>query len=503
MSWTRGLGGAALAAVLAACGGGPDASAGGAGGAAAVAVVSASSASQTSSAGPSTSSSVGAGTGGSVPELPRADQPGIACTDTLTDVYVTPSPLPTMTDGARGDIVRCATDQTLSVTDVSAAVAAKGIQTPMTSGVHVHRVAFRTERGDGSAGVSTARVYLPTTPRALPLPVVVIGHPTDGIADACAPSLDPSSNQDLALPWAGLGYAVVVPDYAGLGNEGVQAYLDNRDQGQAILDGARALRKLLSKGALSSDILAVGFSQGGGAVLSAQALAKTYGADGELVAAIVFAPEWPTRMNSFGFVDMLRNPTELTILTGISENVVAVMRTYGYFFNRVGPTHGGDGFPAATRSDILGAVDALCQTPLGGWLQANAVHVGDIFDEGLRTSLLACIDGQGQGAGCVEPGKGYYDFLSANVLAADPTGARVLYVQGLVDYVMPAPSEAACNLEKLAADGVTPQLCVDPLAQHETVVARNMDFALSWGLAALAHDALPTCSSAGMPPCVP
>ena len=140
--------------------------------------------------------------------------------------------------------------------------------------------------------------------------------------------MDATSNRDLALPWAGLGYAVIVPDYAGLGNEGAQGYLDNRDQAHSLLDGARALRKLLSPGALSSDILAVGFSQGGGAVLSAQALAKSYGADGELVGAIVFAPEWPTRMNSFGFLDLLENPDELTILTGISANVVAVMRSY-------------------------------------------------------------------------------------------------------------------------------------------------------------------------------
>lgn len=434
---------------------------------------------------------------------PRADAPSVACADALSDVYVTPNNLPTMTAAMRGDVIRCAPDAALSLAAVSAAVAAKGVTTPMTSGTKLHRIAFRTTRGDGSPGVSSARVYLPSTPKALPLPVIVIGHPTEGMADGCAPSLNPTSNEDLALPWAGLGYAVIVPDYAGLGNEGAQAYLDNRDQAYSLLDGARALRKLLSPGALSSDILAVGFSQGGGAVLSMQALAKSYGADGDLVGAIAFAPEWPTRMSSFGLVNMLENPSELTILTGISANVVAVMRAYGYFYNRVGADHAGDGFPAATRADIEGAVNSLCQTPLGGYLQGTAVHVGDIFDEALRVSLLACIQSNGQSAACSGAGKGYYDYLAANVLEADPTGAKILYVQGLADYIMPAPSEAACNLDALHAEGVTPDVCVDALAQHETVVARNADFAISWGLALLDGKPRPSCAATLLPPCIP
>ncbi len=373
----------------------------------------------------------------------------------------------------------------------------------MTSAVTLYRIAFRTERGDGSAGVSTARVYLPQAPRPLPMPLILIGHPTVGLADACAPSMDPASNQDLALPWAGLGYAVIVPDYAGLGNEGTQGYLDNRDTAHSLLDGARALRKLLASGVFSSKILASGFSQGGGAVLSAQALFSTYGADGDLAGAIVFAPEWPSRLNSFGLVSMLENPTELTIETGISENVVSVLRWYAYFANYLSQADAGDGFPASNQASISAAVNSLCETPLGGYLQGVAVHVGDTMDPTLRSTLLACVQGSGQGSNCVDPGLSAYQFLSANLLTADPQGAPILYVQGLADYVMPAASEAACNLVKLHADGVDPQVCVDALAQHQTVVARNMDFVLEWGQALLAGRTLPSCSSAGMPVCTP
>ena len=433
---------------------------------------------------------------------PVVSAPTVTCVDSLSDVYITPT-LAAMTDANRGDVVRCAFDAALSQSDVASNVASDGLTTAMTSGTNRYRIAFRTWRGNGSEGVSTAVVYLPTSPISLPLPVITIGHPTEGLADSTAPSLDASSNDEIALPFAGAGYAVIVPDYAGLGNEGVQSYLDNHDQGHAILDAARALRKLLPAGAFSQKVLALGFSQGGGSVLSAQALASSYGADGTLVGVVAFAPEWPSRMNSFGYVDMLEHPNELTIETGISDNVVEVMRTYAYFYNYVGATHADDGFPAASRAGIDQAVNNLDEVALGGYLQGTAMRVGDTIDPSLQSSLLACIQQGASSSGCVEPGASYFSFLQNNILTADAQGAPVLMVQGLADYVMPAASEAACNIQKLEADGVTPQVCVDALAQHQTVVSRNADFAIQWSQAILAGTQLPSCSGSGMPACTP
>ena len=283
----------------------------------------------------------------------------------------------------------------------------------------------------------------------------------------------------------------------------MQGYLDNREQAHAILDGARALRKLLPAAAVSAQVLAVGYSQGGGSVLSAHALAGDYGLDGTLAGVVAFAPEWQTRLNSFGYVDQLNHPDELTIATGVSDNVVTVMRTAAWFYNHVGAANLGDGFPAAARSGIDNAAMTMCQTPLGGYLQATAPHVGDLFDAAFRTALLACIGGGDGAAGCVTPARDWYDFLVANVLLADAAGPPVLYVQGLTDGIMPPAREAACNLAKLQADGVTPQLCTDAGANHETVVARNMDFALGWARALLAGGARPSCSAAGLPACTP
>ncbi len=432
----------------------------------------------------------------------RADVPAITCDDTIANVYVSPGALPTMTNATRGDIVRCAVDTTLSVSDVQTEMTGEGdTGVTATSGVNIYRVAFRTNRGNGSAGISSARVYLPTTPLALPMPVIAIGHATQGMGGTNVPSQDPTTNKDLALPWASLGYAVIVPDYAGLGTEGVQGYVDNHDTAYSILDSARALRKLISPGVFTSQVVMAGHSQGGGGVLAAQALAKTYGCDGELVAVIAFAPEYPTRMNSFGYVDELNaSSSELTIQTGITDNVVAAYREYAYFSNYVSASDATDAFPSAQASTEATNLLAMGEVEFGGYLQGVDVHVVDEFDPTFRASLSACIAGT---SGCNAREANYFAFLQQNILTADPTGAKVLFVQGLTDIVMPPAQEAACNIDKLKADGVTPQVCTDVTASHTNVTQRNINFAIGWAQALVAGNTLPTCSSLGMPTCTP
>ncbi len=354
-------------------------------------------------------------------------------------------------------------------------------------------VSYRTRRSDGTPAVTGALVYLPDVRKD---GLVVVGHPTTGMADSCAPTRDPSTVEELALPWAELGYATIVPDHAGLGNEGVHAYLDNRDAGQVMLDGARALKKL---GAGGADILMVGYSQGGGSALSAQALEKSYGTAGRIVGAIGFAPEWPTRENSFGYVDILRAPDKLTILTGVSKVAIVALREYAFFGMTRGEAHAGDGFPDAERASMVSAIESQCLIPLGGVLQANQPKLGELTDPTLRASLLDCIDGRA----CSEPGKSMHAYLQANILHGDPTGAPILYIQGLADQILPPAEEAACNVAHLERDGVHPQVCTDSSATHATVLGRNLDFAVSWGEAALAGGSRPSCGSSTLPACRP
>ena len=444
--------------------------------------------------------------GSDVAEAPAPPPPPLAlegaCTDTIDAVYLPRSGLPPKTAATRGDVIRCARDLDLDAATVSSQLTAKSIVLDGAPGaVRVLRIAFRTERADGVDGESSARVYLPETPRSGPLPVIVVAHPTEGLAAGCAPSKLADHLQDLALPWAARGYAVIAPDFAGLGTTGVQGYLDGRDTAHSVLDGARALRKLLVPGAFSAKVALVGYSQGGGAVLSAQSIAGAYGCDGELAAVVAFAPQWPTRLNSFGFVDLLRSPGALTITTGITKSVVAVMRTYAWFANYVGASSAGLGFDAGLRDGLVSSLQSLCVKPLGGAIQGMAFHVGDLLEGSLREGVLACIDGDA--VKCTGPAKDFYAYLLDGALHGDPKGAPILYVQGLSDLIMPANEEAACNVDALAKDGVTPQICSDGPATHTDVVQRNITFAQRWVEAKLAGAAPPTCASTTLPTCAP
>jgi pimeloyl-ACP methyl ester carboxylesterase len=438
-----------------------------------------------------------------VEDAPLADAPAwspdrvdvaLPCSDGKDDVYRTPS-LSGGSTTAPGDILRCANDATLDLAATQSRLA--GTDVDATTGVRQLRIAYRTQRSNGDKAASSARVYLPLIPRSGPLPVVVIGHPSEGIADSCAPSRRDDTMKEIALPFAARGYAVIAPDLPGLGNEGTQAYLDNREQAYALLDGARALRKLLKDGAFGSTVVMAGYSQGGGAVLAAQSLASTYGAGGDLAAVIAIAAQYPTRIESFGFRDLLESPEALTIAHGYSKPVVALLRTYGWFANTGREPAGG--IPSAKRSTLAGSIESLCLIPLGGAMQAQAPKVKDFIDDELRQGLLACIASTTDSK-CTGTAREYHAFLTQNHLVSDAKGAKILYVQGLLDTVMPAAEEAACNVKKLRAESAPVTVCTDSGATHANAPQRNIKSAMAWLEATLAGtapasctDALPTC----------
>jgi len=418
------------------------------------------------------------------------------CSDSGADIYVTPSG-----GGDRGEVVRCSLGVVMTAAEVDAALDDSGAEGVVaTTGVRTVKIAYRTVRGDGSATVSTATVWLPETPRAAPAPVALIARSTSGIADSCAPSREDTPMANQGLPYAARGFVAVAPDFAGLGNEGTHAYLDNHEAVDQLFDGARALDDLIGAAAIGDPVVANGYSQGGGIVLSAQALEYEVTGRRTLAAVVAIAPEWPTRTNSFEYEKVLREPDTLTGLAGLSVPPVAVMRAYGWFANRMGPEHAGDSFPEAERADIIDAIETNCTIELGAALGAGQTHLRDLVDEAFRVSLIACIDGT---AGCVEPASSFHAWLLSDFVTADPLGADVLIVQGLGDQVMPAASEAACDVAKLRAEGVEPSVCSDTFATHDTILEAKIEHALSWTEAAASGAARPICSSSFLPPCDP
>ena len=396
------------------------------------------------------------------------DVPAVPCTATPDAVYqVAPSP-----GAAAGTILACAPDTSMTEADVQSRI---GSGTTATTAVASYRIAYATRAGDGSPAVSTARVYLPHDPRARPVPVAAVGHGSVGLADSCVPSTDVDNS--LPLPFAARGFAAIAPDLAGLGNAGTQDYLDNRAQGWQLLDGARAVRAMLPAGLASAELVLAGYSQGGGEALSAQALVRADGPDNQLVATVAYAPEWPIRLDSFGYEDILKDPTQLTIATGLSRSSIAVLRQYAFFENTIGAGHGVDAFPAAAQSGIAGAITSQCLVALGGYVQVTMLHTGDLIDDTLRTGLVACMTADE--ANCTGTAQAFYNFMVANVLPPDPHAGPTLIVQGLADQIMAPANEAACIADTLRSASVDLDTCVLPFADH-TNIMDNHAVGVAW-----------------------
>jgi pimeloyl-ACP methyl ester carboxylesterase len=421
------------------------------------------------------------------------------CSDALVEVFVAPTGLPPLSPALRGAVVRCARGPLLPAAALEAAAAAEGATIVATSGAQIVKIAYRTVRGDGTATISVATAYLPTAPRALPVPVALFARSTSGLADACAPSRVEVPHANQALPLAGLGYAVIAPDFSGLGNEGVHTYLDNRESAAQIFDGARALTQLLGPEFTGPPTVALGYSQGGGVVLSAQALEHELTGVRTLRGVVAIAPEWPIRVGSFGYERVLRNPDQLTALAGLSPPTVTVMRHYGWFANHLGPERAADTFPEAERADLIDQVESLCTVPLGGALDVQQPRLRDLVGDGFRRAMLACLDGA---PGCVEPARAFHQWLEGNVVTADAGGAQVLVIHGLGDQVMPAASEAACVVAKLRAEGMVPDVCTETFATHDTILENKIEHGLAWLEAVVTGGTRPSCGSA-LPACTP
>ena len=415
-----------------------------------------------------------------------------ACSASADAIYATQG----MTAGARGSIVTCALGDLMTLADAQSELARSGAEGVIaTTGARVVKLAYRTIRSDGTPAISTATVYLPAQPRSLPAPIVLVGRPTAGLADSCAPSRGARPEPNLALPFAAHGFITITPDFAGLGNEGTHAYLDNHEAGTELFDGAAALHALLP-GLVGDPVAAIGYSQGGGVVLSTQALEHELTGTRTLKAIAAIAPQWPISTKSFSYEDVLRNPERITGLAGLAPPPVTVMRHYGFFINKMG-TLGGDAFPEEERSSIINSIESLCTVPLGGALGAQQLHLRDLVDTTFRTQVLACIDGM---PGCDGNGAAFYHWMTSDFVTADPHGARVMIMQGLADQVMPAAGEAACDVAKLRAEGVEPTVCTDTTATHDTVLEKRIEDVVAWIEAVVTNAPIPACSQ-NLPAC--
>lgn len=158
------------------------------------------------------------------------------------------------------------------------------------------RILYSSTDGRFDRGVIEASglLYLPKgKPPPGGWPLLVWGHGTFGIADVCAPSWKKPTERDGSYTdaWLKQGYAVVAPDYQGLGTRGVHPYLQRKPEGYSVLDAARAAIAAYPE-QIANHVILSGQSQGSGAVLNAASVAKAYAPSVNLLGVIATALVW-------------------------------------------------------------------------------------------------------------------------------------------------------------------------------------------------------------------
>jgi pimeloyl-ACP methyl ester carboxylesterase len=371
----------------------------------------------------------------------------------------------------------------------------------VTSGAHVYRLMFRTERGDSasSPGYQSAKLFIPDTPRSAgPLPIVVGARGSRGQAAACAASKEdpsvPGINGDyraLAYAMVGAGFAIIVPDLAGYANYGaagnpISGYAEAVDVGKGTLDGARALAKLYPS-AFNGKVAIVGHSQGGHSALASLALAPTYAPELNIAAVATYSPLWISQ-RTWGALLFLAGSYPLA--TSPSTNAVSVWYHYTHGELLDGPGHGVDVFAADKQAGIKAWVDSTCW---GNWsgLQALGTSATDLFDAAFVASIktkaikngdpaTACAGTGADGGVEVDPvcqkWMQRYDDDRPHLSGTTP----LLIEYGAEDQTIP-PERMACVTDRLKKqDNVPYSFCLNPGVGHSGVVRLTGSYVADW-----------------------
>lgn len=430
----------------------------------------------------------------------------VECKDNFNAVYKRPGG---NQGGALGDIVRCNKGGRVGTGEIAQALASREFDITPQKAVKLFRISYRTQRLAGQADLATALVALPAKKDVAAsvaveedddeedkggdgkrLPLVVFAHGTSPYGTSCAPSkLDPlqcstTNDRDTELvtimALASQGYSVIAPDYAGY-VEGSRApgYLLSEDEAHSVLDATRAMNKLRQKPV--DKVVLLGHSQGGHAVLSAQALAKKYGHAGKLVGVVAAAPFWaPTRV-----LGMLGVAPEL----GTDPNVLAFVVEYFYTHAEVldGAGKGKQLFQPGKRDALRNYVnrcsftDSFCTfiNPVPPSLGlAHEFFQPDFFD-----AITAC--GLDKNA-CSTPGlaKTWGGRFVADRPKLDRTGAPILMWHGALDTVVPM-SFGTCAYDKISNDlsgngAAKFTFCGDKYADHDQILSFDLPWVMSW-----------------------
>lgn len=283
------------------------------------------------------------------------------------------------------------------------------------------------------------------------------------------------------LPLAGHGWLVVAPDYAGFGYGSTTGWMLAEDEAHSLLDATRAMGRLLTPGTLSGKVALAGHSQGGHAVVAAQAIARSYGLEGTLEGVVGFAPLWFSNKAWAG---------SLLVTKTDKKNTFAYTLEYFYTHGELydGKGHGVDMILPEKQEQVRSILTTRCLWDVDDEMPGLGTSATDVYNKEFVTNLGPC----GVMDQCTKPPADVWvERFSADRPAVDPEGAPMLLWFGGLDTTV-TPGFAKCGLDRMRSDmGDAAEskikVCADPTAIHGGFLGRSDN--LTGGITRRAADA--------------
>lgn len=285
-----------------------------------------------------------------------------------------------------------------------------------------HHIQYATTGSRGERTQGSGAVYLPkgTAPEG-GWPVLAWAHGTVGIGDDCAPSRSGRTKRDIDYlnHWLEQGYAIVAPDYVGLGTPGVHPYLHGLSEARAVIDGIGAAVDVFPH--LSRKWMVIGQSQGGHAALQTATAASKLRPDLDFRGAV--ATGAAANLEAiFPLASPVIPDVGIPEMTSIAAYFIAGLRT-------ARPDLNIDAYLSDTGKEVLADAEKLCMKELSE--RVKGIGIGKLLKRdvsGLRGAMK--------------------EYLQVPVTGYE----KPLFIaQGLLDTVVPAPLTAKLAAEMVAA----------------------------------------------------
>jgi hypothetical protein len=322
----------------------------------------------------------------------------------------------------------------------------KGIRA--ANAIDCYRIVYLSSDASGKKGELSGLLALPHGVAARGL--VSFQHGTTSNRDAVPSSLD-TDGLAAAIFFAGNGYALIAPDYVGLGvSEGPHPYLVAAESARAVIDMIHAVRHI--KGVPAGPPFLAGFSEGGFVTLAAQ---RALEARGETVlGAAPVAGAFNLRAISIPFE-----------LKGPSANA----STYLALWVRGYATHYGHPLGSAFAPRYATLIPPLFDTPRE---PDDVVKALPRDPRALFTpATLAALDGKGR--------HWLVDALAANEMGDWAARAPIRLYYGSAD-VDVTPRESIVTAAQLSARGSHASAVDVGAVDHNESIQRAAPLILNW-----------------------